>query len=80
MVREPWFERRGLITHRVINPRGWILQIVTTIVFAGFAIAWMYLERSHPYLSLAFATAAVLSGAIGLVVMALHTTEREWRK
>jgi hypothetical protein len=80
MVREPWFERRGLFSRRVISPKGWILQLVTTAVFFGFGFACMYTDESHPVLSWIFATAAILSAGVGFFVMSRHTQERGWRE
>ena len=77
-MKEPWFERTGLISHRVISPKGRLLQLVIFVLFFGLGVGSMGLEETNPTLSTIFAAAAILAAVAGFWMMFRHTRQPPW--
>lgn len=77
MVKNYWFEKRGVLKYKVLNWKGYFFLGTVAILFFGFGyLSNISVEKN---LSSALAMGAFLCGLSGFVVIFLKTAPEDWR-
>jgi len=78
-MKEPWFERWGLVGYRPINRQG---RITLALMAGAFALlSFGYLEfEDDPFVSVICGTGAVAAALIGHWLVFTRMADPKWRR
>ena len=78
MVKEPWFERWGVVGYRPVNRKGLITLMSMGLGFFLFGALSLYPQSNVS--SLIWATLAVLVAIVGHWIIFSHMSDPNWRR